>query len=30
LVAELADHLARPDSFVVHTPLFQAWGRKPA
>jgi hypothetical protein len=26
LAAGLADHLARPDTFVVYTPLFQAWG----
>jgi hypothetical protein len=28
--AALAAHLAGPGTFVVYTPLFQAWGRKPA
>jgi SAM-dependent methyltransferase len=30
LSVELSEHLARPDTFVIYTPLFQAWGRKPS
>lgn len=30
LTAALEGHLTQPDTFVIHTPLFQAWGRKPA
>jgi len=29
LSAELDEHLARPETFVIYTPLFQAWGRRP-
>ncbi|WP_158071196.1 methyltransferase domain-containing protein [Streptomyces sp. CB00455] len=29
LTGELRDHLARPDTVVVHPILFQAWGRVP-
>jgi SAM-dependent methyltransferase len=30
LVAELEEHLARPETFVIDSLFFQAWGRKPA
>ncbi len=29
LTAELNEHLAQPETLVIYTPLFQAWGRKP-
>ena len=29
LTAELEQHLAQPETLVIYTPLFQAWGRKP-
>jgi SAM-dependent methyltransferase len=29
LTAELQEHLTKPDTFVIHHPLFQSWGRKP-
>jgi hypothetical protein len=28
-VADLAAHLAHPDTYVIYTPMFQSWGRKP-
>jgi hypothetical protein len=28
LTAELEQHLAQPETIVIYTPLFQAWGRK--
>jgi hypothetical protein len=28
LVAEVEQHLARPDTFVIHSLFFQAWGRR--
>ena len=28
LTAELEQHLAQPETLVIYTPLFQAWGRK--
>lgn len=30
LTAELDEHLAQPETFIIYAPLFQAWGRKPA
>jgi ubiquinone/menaquinone biosynthesis C-methylase UbiE len=29
LAVELEEHLSRPETFVMHPLLFQAWGRKP-
>ncbi|HEX5349371.1 MAG TPA: hypothetical protein VFW64_20070 [Pseudonocardiaceae bacterium] len=30
LTAELHEHLAKPETFVIHCLFFQAWARKPA
>jgi hypothetical protein len=30
LTAELHEHLAQPQTFVIHCLFFQAWARKPA
>jgi hypothetical protein len=29
LTAELEEHLARPETLVIHALVFHAWGRKP-